>query len=46
MDRCRRINKRIITLAAIAVLGFTQTPAANAQFFGGIVYDPTNYAQN
>jgi len=46
MDRCRRINKRIITLAAIAVLGFAQTPAANAQFFGGIVYDPTNYAQN
>jgi len=47
MARCRRIRgRRVITLVAIAVLGLAHTPAANAQFFGGIVYDPTNYAQN
>jgi len=39
-------RRRIITIVAIAVLGLTHTPVANAQFFGGIVYDPTNYAQN
>ena len=39
-------RRRIITLVAIACFGIAQTPAANAQFFGGIVYDPSNYAQN
>jgi len=38
-------RSRIITLAAIAILGLAHTPAAHAQF-GGIVYDPSNYAQN
>lgn len=46
MARRRRINKRIMTLAAIAVLGLAHSPTAQAQFFGGIVYDPTNYVQN
>ncbi|EQB33910.1 MULTISPECIES: P-type conjugative transfer protein TrbJ [Sphingomonadales] len=30
---------------SIATISFSATPA-HAQFFGGIVYDPTNYAQN
>ena len=46
MGRRRRIKKRIITLTAVAVLSLAHTSVAQAQFFGGIVYDPTNYAQN
>ncbi len=33
-------------LAAIASLALTPAAPAGAQLFGGIVYDPTNYAQN
>ena len=39
-------RSRITTLIAVAILGLAHMPAAHAQFFGGIVYDPTNYAQN
>ncbi|AZI36088.1 conjugal transfer protein TrbJ [Caenibius tardaugens NBRC 16725] len=41
-------NLRRSLIAGIAVLGLTAVSApASAQFgFGGIVYDPTNYAQN
>ena len=42
----RRINTRIISLTLAVVLSLAHTPAASAQFFGGIVYDPSNYAQN
>jgi len=37
---------RITTLAAIAILSLGNIPAANAQFFGGVVYDPANHTQN
>jgi len=46
MARRSRIKPRIISIALAAVLALSHTPVANAQFFGGIVYDPTNYAQN
>lgn len=39
-------RRRIISLAFAAALTMAHTPIANAQFFGGIVYDPTNYYQN
>ena len=39
-------RRRIISLALGAILALSHTPVANAQFFGGIVYDPTNYVQN
>ena len=42
----RRINTRIISLTLAVVLTMAHTPAVSAQFFGGIVYDPSNYAQN
>ncbi len=42
----RRMNPAfLISLATLGVALSPLTPAA-AQFFGGIVYDPTNYAQN
>jgi len=43
--RCRM---KSALLAGIASIGLTLTPihSANAFIFGGIVYDPTNYAQN
>lgn len=42
----RRIKSAI--LASVAAIGLNLAPigSANAFFFGGIVYDPTNYAQN
>ncbi len=44
------MRRRMKNLAAASVTALTASlalpSAANAQFFGGIVYDPTNYAQN
>ena len=42
MARCRRI----ISLTLAVLFSLAHTPLASAQFFGGIVYDPSNYAQN
>ena len=42
MARC----SRVIGLVIAAGLGLSHIPHAGAQFFGGIVYDPTNYSQN
>ncbi|MGE4036094.1 MAG: P-type conjugative transfer protein TrbJ [Parvularculaceae bacterium] len=42
----RRIRARLLASVASVALGFGFIGTANAQFFGGIVYDPTNYAQN
>ena len=39
-------RRRIISITIGAFLALSHTPVANAQFFGGIVYDPTNYVQN
>ena len=39
-------RRRIISYVLGAVFALSHTPMANAQFFGGIVYDPTNYVQN
>ena len=39
-------RRRIISLTLAAFLSLAHTPLASAQFFGGIVYDPSNYAQN
>ena len=41
----RRMKLLAASVAAITV-SIALPSAANAQFFGGIVYDPTNYAQN
>ena len=41
----RRMKKLAASVVAITV-SIALPTAANAQFFGGIVYDPTNYAQN
>lgn len=38
--------KRILTLLLLSTSLMTGTPPASAQFFGGIVYDPSNHAQN
>ena len=38
-------RRGIITLALIAAMGLSHSPASHAQF-GGIVYDPANYRQN
>ena len=44
------MRRRMKNLAAASVIAIASTFAvcgtASAQFFGGIVYDPTNYAQN
>lgn len=40
----RRMKTKV--LAAIASLALAPFAPASAQLFGGIVYDPTNYAQN
>ena len=44
------MGRRMKKLAAASVIAIASTlgvsGTANAQFFGGIVYDPTNYAQN
>ena len=44
------MRRRMKQLVAVSFMSLTVSlgvsGAANAQFFGGIVYDPTNYAQN
>ncbi len=42
----RRMKSSLLASVASVMLGIGFTGTANAQFFGGIVYDPTNYAQN
>jgi len=47
----RKRSNRFVTAIGIALLSSTSlapmtAPAAHAQFFGGIVYDPSNHAQN
>ena len=42
----RRMKNRLLASVASVALGLTFTGSAHAQLFGGIVYDPTNYAQN
>ncbi len=42
----RRMKKRLLASITCLALGFGAAGTAHAQFFGGIVYDPTNYAQN
>ena len=44
MTRFQLRRAMIAGVAMIAVAGVSAP--ASAQFFGGIVYDPTNYAQN
>jgi P-type conjugative transfer protein TrbJ len=39
-------RRRIVSIALAAIISLSHTPVAHAQFFGGIVYDPTNYIQN
>ena len=47
MARRRRImGRRVISVTLAAVISLATTTAASAQLFGGIVYDPSNYAQN
>lgn len=40
------LRRALLAGAAVAMTGLAMTPPATAQVFGGIVYDPTNYAQN
>ncbi len=42
----RRIKSALLSGIAAITLAATPLSSANAFFFGGIVYDPTNYAQN
>lgn len=42
----RRIKSALLSGIAALALAAAPLSAANAFFFGGIVYDPTNYAQN
>lgn len=46
MARRSRIKIRSLTASLVAILGLSQAPVVHAQFFGGIVYDPTNHVQN
>jgi len=39
-------RRRIVSLALVAALSLAHSPVATAQFFGGVVYDPTNHVQN
>ena len=41
-----RMKPALLTSIAALTLGLSAVAPASAQFFGGIVYDPTNYAQN
>jgi len=43
-----RRRMKAVAVSSVSLLAFSVLPIApaNAQFFGGIVYDPTNYAQN
>jgi type IV secretion system protein TrbJ len=42
----RRIKSKLLSCVAIAVLALAPVSSASAFILGGIVYDPTNYAQN
>ena len=42
----RRMKTRLLVLASSLAFALGVPGIANAQFFGGIVYDPSNYAQN
>jgi type IV secretion system protein TrbJ len=42
----RRMKTKFLVLASSFALAVSIPRAADAQFFGGIVYDPSNYAQN
>lgn len=42
----RRMKFRLAVLASSCVLALAAPGGTDAQFFGGIVYDPSNYAQN
>ncbi len=42
----RRMKPALLMSVAMMTLGLPPLAPASAQFFGGIVYDPTNYAQN
>lgn len=41
-----RLRRAILAGAALAMTALVAAPPVHAQVFGGIVYDPTNYAQN
>ncbi|SNT24338.1 P-type conjugative transfer protein TrbJ [Sphingopyxis indica] len=43
---CFALRRALLAGAAFAMTGLAASPPAHAQLFGGIVYDPTNYAQN
>lgn len=43
---CFALRRALLAGAALAMTGLAGSPQAHAQLFGGIVYDPTNYAQN
>jgi P-type conjugative transfer protein TrbJ len=42
----RRMKTRFLALSSSLALALGAPGIANAQFFGGIIYDPSNYAQN
>ncbi len=42
----RRIKPALLMSVTTLALGLSAVAPASAQIFGGIVYDPTNYAQN
>ncbi len=42
----RRMKALLLSAAMLSPLTLSPTAPAHAQFFGGIVYDPSNYAQN
>lgn len=42
----RRMKALLLSAAMLSPLILSPMAPANAQFFGGIVYDPSNYAQN
>ncbi len=40
------MRRRIIAALLLATAPLISVPSAHAQFFGGVVFDPTNYGQN
>ncbi|MGE0409118.1 MAG: P-type conjugative transfer protein TrbJ [Amphiplicatus sp.] len=42
----RRMKALLISSVSLLAVSVSPLAPANAQFFGGIVYDPSNYAQN
>ncbi len=40
------MRRRIIAALILATVPLVITPSVHAQFFGGVVFDPTNYGQN